>query len=257
MHKNFFLTLESCRGKYTAICEGDDFWIHPQKLAIQIHFLEVNPPVAGSFHDCFVLHQSSGRKELRVGSKPIDRTPNVASIIGENNIATCSMVFRNVIPICEIEEWLGRTRKSDFMLALLVAQRGPWHYIDDPMSVYRVHDGGIWSGAHEVERYGHNIQFWEMLDNFSAYASVADVIGAKKRNDIRGLSIALARGGKLWQSFKHYLRSLGPKHALHGRYFRSSKYFKEFARCLIARSRMLKLADSIRRKVSGPNMKTL
>ena len=169
----------------------------------------------------------------------------------EDNIATCSMVFRNVIPIGEIENWLGRTRKGDYMLALLVAQRGPWHYFDDPMSVYRVHGGGIWSGAREVERYNHNIQFWEMLENSSDYADVADVIKARRRNDVRGLSIALAREGKLWESSRHYLRSLGSKRALHGRYFRSSKYFKEFARCVTARLGMQELAGGIWRKMIG------
>jgi len=40
---NFYRALSSCRGRYIAICEGDDFWIDDRKLAIQFGFLEENP----------------------------------------------------------------------------------------------------------------------------------------------------------------------------------------------------------------------
>jgi len=47
------------------MCEGDDFWIRPQKLATQVEFLDANPSVAVTFHDCYVLQQIQNVVRLR------------------------------------------------------------------------------------------------------------------------------------------------------------------------------------------------
>lgn len=47
--------------KYHALCEGDDYWIHPQKLALQVSFMESNPDY-GMCHTDFSLSDGSRRR---------------------------------------------------------------------------------------------------------------------------------------------------------------------------------------------------
>lgn len=42
---NFLENLKSCRGKYISFCDGDDFWVNPEKIQKQVEFLDSNPEI--------------------------------------------------------------------------------------------------------------------------------------------------------------------------------------------------------------------
>src|SRR5690625_2241081 len=49
------------RGKYYAICEGDDYWIDPSKLQKQVSFLEENPEYVLSHTNSNILFEEKGK----------------------------------------------------------------------------------------------------------------------------------------------------------------------------------------------------
>jgi len=43
------------RGRYIALCDGDDYWRDPYKLYKQVNFLEANPQFVISYHDVDII----------------------------------------------------------------------------------------------------------------------------------------------------------------------------------------------------------
>ena len=53
-----YLFDQKARGKYIALCEGDDYWIDPYKLQKQVDFLEGHPEYSMCFHNAMVHREA-------------------------------------------------------------------------------------------------------------------------------------------------------------------------------------------------------
>jgi glycosyltransferase involved in cell wall biosynthesis len=59
---NLLYSIEMCRGKYIAICEGDDYWQNPAKLQLQADFFDENPDyktITTDFSKLYVFNNSN------------------------------------------------------------------------------------------------------------------------------------------------------------------------------------------------------
>lgn len=133
---------ERIRGEFYAVCEGDDYWINSSKLEKQVKFLTENPKYAFVFHNSLVLNESNGDMTL---SSNLGRpaTYSQRDLIGGNFIMTATKVSRTrllrkdiTIPTDLPGDWIGHFTE---------AEDADFYYFPEPMSVYRVHDKGIWS----------------------------------------------------------------------------------------------------------------
>lgn len=140
MMGNFVWALKQCKGKYIALCEGDDFWIHPNKIQIQVDFLIENLEFSMTFHDANYLYLELGRKF----SDKYDfiKEKQIFGLKDLQNrkwfIPTASIVFRKF----HIPNWMVNVKEGDFTLHLLLSNRGNFFYFPNSWSVYRIHIGG-------------------------------------------------------------------------------------------------------------------
>ena len=135
----------SARGRYIAMCEGDDYWTSEDKLQKQVDFLEAHPEFSMCFHNVLVIDEV-GREAPRLAyRREMQPSYGVMDILPQNFIHTPSVVYRkNALPQ-SMPEWFRLMPMSDWPTYLLLAQTGRFGYLQDVMCVYRMHAGGIWS----------------------------------------------------------------------------------------------------------------
>lgn len=134
---NFLYNLFSAQGKYIAICEGDDYWTDPYKLQKQVDFLEGNEDFSFCFHDAKVIGLNIEEPSYVKQNKTVFTTED---LFGRHFVPTASIVFRNNI---KFPDWITKVTSGDFSLMLNLSKKGKFKYIDEVMSVYRKHEGGV------------------------------------------------------------------------------------------------------------------
>lgn len=139
--RNFIDTFQRCKGKYIAICDGDDYWTDPLKLQKQVDFLETHSDYSACFHRVQIFNENSGEKSL--SNQEQKETSDFNDLAQGNFIQTLSCIFRNNL-FSDFPEWFTSSPIPDYALNLINAQHGKIKFFEDVMGVYRINDGGTW-----------------------------------------------------------------------------------------------------------------
>ncbi|EMF45859.1 putative glycosyltransferase [Planococcus halocryophilus Or1] len=134
------------KGKYIAICEGDDFWTDPYKLQKQVDYLEANPECDLCVHSAYQYSEALNKVVGKVRPSRKSRMFSAEETIlgGGELFPTNSMVYRRV-KADDVPGFYFDAGYGDYPLAIHLAHNGQVHYMDEEMSVYRVDVKGAWS----------------------------------------------------------------------------------------------------------------
>ena len=165
MMPNFIFAMQQAKGKYIALCEGDDYWTDPYKLQKQVDFLEANPDYVLCFHRVNILlngHIESDEKDIsEVRYQSIKDENNITIkdlLLYGNFMHTCSVVFKNIISNFPCE--MAKSSVGDYILyVLLLKDGGKIKKINNFMSVYR-RGVGTYSSLNE-EKMLQNILIYQ------------------------------------------------------------------------------------------------
>lgn len=151
------------KGKYVALCEGDDYWNDSLKLQKQIDILEARDDVSMVFHAVDFIDENGliGPDTITIVPKNYESLTDMAT--KGNYVHTPSVVYRNIIPCWPIE--FNRTPIGDYCLYNLLLEIGNAHFINEKMGVYR-HGTGTWSSQSQAHKIAGTITAFLCLHTY-------------------------------------------------------------------------------------------
>ena len=145
---NFIRSLKESKGKYIALCDGDDYWIDPDKLQKQVDFMESHPDFSECFTNSYVLNTETGKK--KIAKKQIWEEADTEGLLqhrDNDNVQmspghTSTFLYRNQY-LQEYPEWMYGDVMTDFPLYMLMSKYGKAKFINEITSVYRHRPNGV------------------------------------------------------------------------------------------------------------------
>ena len=144
--RNFLRVWHRTRGKYVALCEGDDYWTCPEKLLRQVQLLEETPRVVLCGGKSLAVTAASDGSEavLYAFGGPGNKTNyTLRDLFRVHPFHTSTVVLR--AGTIEFPRWFYDINNGDRTIYLLSASHGEVRMIAEIMSAYRIHPGGTWS----------------------------------------------------------------------------------------------------------------
>lgn len=131
---------QRAKGKYIALCEGDDYWTDPLKLQKQVEFLKGSGEYVGVGHQSIIIDEFSNIKQ-NFYRQNIPEILTTKDFLEECPFQTATFLFQaDIVKRYPVTiDYLS----GDKIIMLLVSRFGLIKYMNIPMSHYRQHSEGM------------------------------------------------------------------------------------------------------------------
>lgn len=149
MMPNYIRSLEAAKGKYIAVCDGDDYWIDTNKLQMQIDFLESNPDFVACLTNSYVIDEYT--KEQKIAKTQLWDVATSKELLYHDDFHkdnvnlspghVSTYVFKNKL-IDQFPTWFyDDDVVTDYPLYMIISKFGKTKFFNIATSVYRKRDG--------------------------------------------------------------------------------------------------------------------
>ncbi len=152
-----FFNYPRAKGKYIAMCDGDDYWTDERKLQMQVDYMEGHPECAMCLHAARIETQERAIQSLEIRPYKKNRLITAEEVIDKpSNYPTASLLFRTEYTK-DLQEYYYVSPVGDIPIQIHMAARGTVYYMDRKMSVYQQGVSVSWSALMKQGNYKQNL----------------------------------------------------------------------------------------------------
>lgn len=173
MQPNGIYAIRQSKGKYIALCDGDDYWSDPLKLQKQIDFMEKNVDVSITCHNVERLDYLSKKVnhiEYFNNNKFLDNEEIISN--GGKITPLLSYVFKTEL-LTKAPKWVFSSPIGDLSMILYLMLKGRVFYFKDLMAVYRENIPNSWTAMRMTSGLKKKITFrvklMVFIQNYNRY----------------------------------------------------------------------------------------
>lgn len=167
------------KGKFIALCDGDDYWLDTSKLQKQVNFLESNPTFSCCAHNHYTLEE----KTLNVKRWIIESQDLVLSPRELKNLTRLlwipTLVFRNIFQELPYEKKFA-TLFDSFLTSYLGVFGSCMYFQNYLGSVRRLNQFSVWTPMHDSDKEKSRIRtrfaLVRMHERLGDYVAAADLL---------------------------------------------------------------------------------
>ncbi len=179
------------KGKYIAVCEGDDYWCEDNKLQLQVDWLENHQDYSLCVHNTKMINCRNGEERL-INPGRENRDISLEEIVQWKGgiLHTSSFMYRREYAVTPQEFRLKGV--GDYPKAVYLAICGKVRYLSNVMSVYRYLVSGSWSAKisnstnsneKQIKHYQDRIQMLKNVNEYTHNKYSECITKAIKRNE--------------------------------------------------------------------------
>lgn len=169
---------ENARGKYIALCDGDDYWIDENKLQKQVDYMESHPNCSICGHNSYFLDNKDSAKSVfkdTVNPSSADTIISMKEYLESDRNPvpqTATLLLRK--DLMPDYSWSRRFSFGDLFWELSALDKGYCFYFNDVMAIYRINNPRSYNGKmtsnNVFEKNMANLSYWfEMIEAFEYF----------------------------------------------------------------------------------------
>lgn len=239
--KNERRLLEGSKGKYIALCEGDDYWTDPLKLQKQANYMENNKQCTLCFHSADIVTATKRKTNKKIRpyyNNTVSPTEDI--IIGGGGFCPTQSLMYLKESMDDQPDFFIKSPVGDYPLQMIVSSHGYAYYIDENMSSYRIAVKGSWTQTTSTKE--KRLQISEeilcMLGDFDKYTNYkySTAVNKAKLNKKYRILILQGKIKELKSQYKKYYTMLKPYEKM-----------KLYAKCIFPKTyeKLMNIKDKI------------